>query len=319
MQNTILRNPSKEELKSSTTDFCQLSGTMLHEAANSALGQNLGEAHIVPSLTVHSGYMLGRLYVSSSPTDGLSSFSSIVYVVSPGQSLIVLNEEFDTRENRVLDDLKTIANTSSSGGELILGLLKMSVANLSDHIQSVDSQLAQIQNDVRIASTVKLNRASELLANCNSRTYPAEIEILGVELLIFGLEEIGTNLAQDKLDLRDSTGWEMFGKDLEVTAGEVALQCRQLRARSSSLIRGLSSIFSEIQRQQNENQRSSNRYVSSLAFLVFLPLLMLNFYSQFFAEGEIWSNNWTTKMFWVAIVMVELGCFSFLRARRWLR
>ncbi len=319
MENTILRNPSKEELESSISGFCQLSGTMLHESATSALGQNLGEAHIVPSLSVHSGYMLGRLYVSSSPTDGLSSFSSVVYVVSPAQSLIVLTEDRDTREGPVLGDLKTIANASSSGGELILGLLKMSVVNLSAHIQSVDSQLAQIQNDVRLASTVKLNRATELLANCNSRTYPAEIEILGVELLIFGLEEIGTNLAQDKLDLRDSTGWEMFGKDLEVTAGEVALQCRQLRARSSSLIRGLSSIFSEIQRQQNENQRSSNRQVSSLAFLFFLPLLMLNFYSQFFAEGEIWSNNWTTNLFWIAIALVELGAFLFLRARRWLR
>jgi uncharacterized membrane protein len=85
------------------------------------------------------------------------------------------------------------------------------------------------------------------------------------------------------------------------------------------LIRGLSSIFSEIQRQQNENQRGSNRQVSSLAFLFFLPLLMLNFYSQFFAEGEIWSNSWTTNLFWIAIAMVELGAFLFLRARRWLR
>ena len=139
MENTILRNPSKEELESSISGFCQLSGTMLHESATSALGQNLGEAHIVPSLSVHSGYMLGRLYVSSSPTDGLSSFSSVVYVVSPAQSLIVLTEDRDTREGQVLGDLKTIANASSSGGELILGLLKMSVVNLSAHIQSVDS------------------------------------------------------------------------------------------------------------------------------------------------------------------------------------
>ena len=111
---------------------------------------------------------------------------------------------------------------------------------------------------------------------------------------------------------------ELFGKDLEVSAREAALQCRNLRVMSDNLMRGLRSVFSEIERHQSEIQRKSSRLVGSVVVLLFLPLLMLNFYSQFFAEGEIWSNSWTTDLFWIGIVIVEFGVLILLRARKWL-
>ena len=320
MNNKVLCNPSSSDLFSAINAFEDESKTKVHAAASSALRRDLGDAHFVPSLTVHDGYMLGRLYVSSSPDDEDQQFSSIVYVVSPTYGVVVLSQmDDDGLQERLSEELLNVANAASSGGELILGLLQLVVAKVAEHIHAVNLQLEAIQRDVRSSSSLRFGPANNLLSSCDSRTYPAEIEILGVELLILGLERIGSDLSQDKLDLRDSAGWEMFGKDLEVSAGEVALQCQQLRVVSASLIRGLNSVFSEIQRQQNENQRKSNRFVSSIAALFFLPLLMLNFYSQFFAEGEIWSNQWTTDLFWLFIVGVETGAFVFLRARRWLR
>ena len=317
--NKVLCNPLASDLSSALSDFEEKAGLKVHSAASNALKENGVNANLVPSLTEHIGYLAGRLCVPSSPDDGVPEFVSIAYIVSGTQSLIVLtqDERKSTQEN-LYAELVRLADAATSTGQLILDLLQMVIAKVSQHIEAVELQLLEIQRDVRLSSTLKFEPAIALLVSCNGRTYPAEIEILSVGPVIAGLEEIGINLAQNSLDLIDSMGRELFGKDLEVSAREAALQCRNLRVMSDNTMRGLRSVFSEIERHQSAIQRNSSRLVASVVVLLFLPLLMLNFYSQFFAEGEIWSNSWTTDLFWIGIVIVEFGVLILLRARKWL-
>jgi len=319
MMNRVLCNPLASDLSSALSDFEEKAGLKVHSAASSALKEYRTNANLVPSLTEHIGYLTGRLCVPSSPDDGVPEFVSIAYIVSGTQSLIVLtqDERKSTQEN-LYAELVRLADAATSTGQLILDLLQIVIAKVSQHIEAVELQLLEIQRDVRLSSTLKFEPAIALLVSCNGRTYPAEIEILSVGPVIAGLEEIGINLAQNSLDLIDSMGRELFGKDLEVSAREAALQCRNLRVMSDNTMRGLRSVFSEIERHQSAIQRNSSRLVASVVVLLFLPLLMLNFYSQFFAEGEIWSNSWTTDLFWIGIVIVEFGVLILLRARKWL-
>ena len=319
MMNRVLFNPLASDLSSALSDFEEKSGLKVHSAASSALRENRVKVNLVPSLTDHIGYLAGRLCIPSSPDDGVPEFVSIAYIVSGTQSVIVLSQdETKSDQENLYAELLRLVDAATSTGKLILDLLQMVIAKVSQHIAAVEMQLLEIQRDVRLSSTLKFGPATALLLRCSGRTYPAEIEILSVGPVIAGLEEIGINLAQNSLDLIDSTGRELFGKDLEVSAREAALQCRNLRVMSDNLMRGLRSVFSEIERHQSEIQRKSSRLVGSVVVLLFLPLLMLNFYSQFFAEGEIWSNSWTTDLFWIGIVIVEFGVLILLRARKWL-
>ena len=320
MGNTFIVNPSNSELQIAILEFEEKVKAELHPVAVGALTAEIGDRPAAPSLATHSGYMLGRLCLASVAYGGRSEFGLVAYVASKNHSLIVLRQSGTTEsKGEVANDLSAISRSASTGGVLVLDLLQSAVARVSEQLKSIGTQLEDVRRVVRGIPELSQRRSSESLNDSQKQIFLAEVELFNLIPLIKGLVEIGSDLAEDKLDLLDASGQEMFGPDLEISASEISLQSRQLKIEAGSLTDGFKSVISDIQMQHSDLQRRSNRYMSSIAVLVLEPIVLINLYSEFFAEGKIWSNSLTTNYPWVVVVLAELGLFAFLRSRKWLK
>jgi Mg2+ and Co2+ transporter CorA len=315
-----MKNPTDREIDEGIRLFEDAARVSLHRVASGALRSLGGELSPVPSLVKHDGYMLGRLYVASSPRDGRASFIAVSFVVARNSSLVVLHgDDAESLTRSLHATVENLAKSSTSGADVALGLLNISMQQLDDHLRDVNQQVRELREGISNLSSERQGSALRQLVYLGEVARVAEAELLSVFSLVDGLAAVGRRIASDELDLHDDSGIELFGPSDEITAAEIEVKGTELLLVAQNLLRRLEAASKDLQLGHSELRHRANRRMMAVVALAVSPYLLLNIYTQFFAEGEIWSNSFTTRYSWIIIVAIESGLLAYIYRRKWLR
>jgi hypothetical protein len=319
--NTFLVNPSSQELEQSLRSFEASSDVDLHPVVRECLSQMERGLFRVPFLSSHGTYLFGCLFTPSSSIDGRSDLTRIGFIASHDASLFLVSSE--TNETQISDSfvlkLRQAVDAAESSASSVIGVIEASLNELISHLNSVENELGTAAAGIERSVSLGSKRANMELASCQSRLGINAGELVNVEPIIDAMCGICTAISEDRLDIRDKDRGEMFGGNLEIRSSYLADRSNQLLAAARGASRLLAELQIGHQARMSELRIRANQLLAALATLFISPVILLNVYSQFLAEGQSLSNSFTANYFWVVIVGLVSAEAAFFRAKKWLR
>lgn len=320
VRNEITINPSNGEVERALANFESTTRISLHPLVRKSLAQTERGSFRVPFLRSHGSYVFGAVYVPSSANDGKPDLVRINCLASHNTSLFIVAHE--SHGVPVPSDLaatlrQAVGSADTAGG--VLGVLESVVNEFSAHLDSVQNNLTVASSDIQKAARLGSRRAATELASCSAKLRIASGELVNVEPIVEAMEHIGAAIAVEGLDVRTDGKGELFGKNLEIQSQHLADRSRHLLAATRGASRSLADLQIALDAQRSELRVRGNQLLAALVTLFLTPVILLNVYSQFLAEGQSWSNDFTANNFWVVIVTVAVVQVGYFRAKKWLR
>jgi len=319
--NTFLVNPSSQELEQSLRSFEASNDVGLHPVVRQSLGRIEQGVFRVPFLSSHGSYLFGNFFVPTSADDGKPELAKIGIIANNDVSLFLVGS--DANHSQISDSFtlklrQSISAADSSVGS-IMGVIELVLNELDSHISIVDDSLVVASEGIQRSEKLTSKRADREMASSLARIRIASGELVNLEPIADEMGSICKAISEDLLDVRKNGKNEMFGTHSEIGSHHLAVRSRQLMAATRGASRTLAEIQIAFQAQMSELRIRGNRLLTALASLFLTPVILLNFYSQFLAEGQNLSNEFTANYFWVVIVgLVSLEA-AFFRAKKWLR
>lgn len=319
--NHLIIDSSAQEVERALTNFESSTKLNLHPVVRETLAQTERGSFRVPFLSSHGSYVFGSVYVPTSANDGKPDLVRISCLASHDASLFLVASESQgvPVKNELALTLRKVVESADTAGGSVLGVLELVVNELGAHLDVVQSDLAAASYGIQKAARLSSRRAAAELASCQSKLRTASGELVNVEPIVEAMGHISASIAEDRLDLRVDGKGELFGKNLEIRSQHLADRSRQLTAAARGASRSLAESQVAFDAQTSELRIRGNQLLVALATLFLTPVILLNVYSQFLAEGQSWSNEFTANNFWIVIVAVAVAQAGYFRAKKWLR
>lgn len=309
-----------EDLENALRSF-ELSSGVVHPVVRETLTQPEVGAFRIPFLISHGTYLFGCLFAPTSAKDGRPDLMRVSCLVSLDSTLFFVNCEAPSSSVPESFGLKlraTVGAAESSGAK-VLAAFETVLNELKFHLESIESDLATASDGIQRSAKMTSKRAATELALSQAKLRVASGELLNIEPIVEAMTSISRSVSEDQLDLTYVKERELFERSLEIQSRHLSEKSNQLFA----AYRGASRLLAELQigfgAQMSELRIKGNHFLVALATLLLTPVILLNVYSQFLAEGQSWSNEFTASYFWVVVVGVASIQGAFFRVRKWLR
>lgn len=307
--NTLLVNPSAQDLEQSLRNFETSTNVGLHPVVRQSLGQIERGVFRVPFLSSHGTYLFGSVFTPTSAEDGRPELARIGIIATNDTSLFLVSSEGNHSQISDAFALKlqqTIA-TAETSADGLLGVIEIVLKELESHINTVDRSLAVAAEGIQKSEDLSSKRAANELASSQARIRIAAGELMNFEPIADEMEKICITISEGLL------------KHAEIVADYLANRSRQLMAATRGASRTLAELQIAFEAQMSELRIRGNRLLTALASLFLTPVILLSFYSQFLAEGQNLSNGFTANYFWVVVVGLVALETALFRAKKWLR
>ncbi|MFM8958319.1 MAG: hypothetical protein ACKOJH_13065 [Actinomycetota bacterium] len=219
----------------------------------------------------------------------------------------------------IVSAVRRAASTEDSPANSVLGVLEAVLNELCSHHEAIENELSAAEQGIQRSSRLSSRRAAAELASCQSKLRVAAGELVNIEPIVEAMGEISSAIAGDRLDIRGEGTSELFGKNSEIRSQHLADRCKQITAATRGASRSLAEMQIAFQAQMSDLRVRGNQLLTALATLFLTPVILLNVYSQFLAEGQSWSNEFTANYFWIVVVGAAVAEAIFFRAKKWLR
>lgn len=319
--NTVVISPAAHDLEAALRTFETTTKIALHPVVRETLGRSDQGPFRVPFFASHGSYLFGSFFAPTSAMDGKPDLMRISCLTSLDTSLILVASE--SANTGVSDSfaatVRTGVHSADSCAGSILAVLEAVFNQLATHHETIADELVAAADGIEKSSRLSSRRAAAELATCQTKLRVAAGELVNVEPIIDALCDISSAIAGDRLDLKGDGKGELFGKSSEIRSHHLADRYRQLMASSHGASRSLAESQASYQARVAELRVRGNQMLAALATLFLTPVILLNIYSQFLAEGQSWSNEFTANYFWVVIAGAAAAEFAVFRAKKWLR
>ena len=307
--NTLLVNPSEQDLEQSLRNFETSTNVGLHPVVRQSLGQIEQGVFRVPFLGSHGPYSFGSIFTPTSAEDGKPELAKIGIIATNDACLFLVSSEGN--HSQISDALalklqQTIA-TAETSADSLLGVIEIVLKELDSHINAVDRNLAVAAEGIQRSEDLSSKRAANELASSQVRIRIAAGELMNCEPIADEMEKICIAISEGLLE------------HAEIVADYLANRSRQLMAATRGVSRTLAELHIALEEEMSELGIRGNRLLMALASLFLTPVILLSFYSQFLAEGQNLSNGFTTNYFWVVIIGLVALETALFRAKKWLR
>ena len=308
----ILVNPSVEVSAAACQAFAESLGNQVHPRILESLGRNDRDSKVAKNfLMSHETYLYGVVSVPSSSSDGLADFIQVTLIAYEEKLLTFVNGE--TSPNSIGDVLiqelhEVSGNYNSSGGSVGAAINNL----LASCSSALDSYLGEIK-EILICLDFGQNllNTGQLLNSC-------ETELLSVQPVMIGLSRIADDIANDVVDLKLRSGGQLFPRNLEIESKMLCLRVEQMDLILQEAIKLVDAGYNKINLHYSESNSKNMHLVLALIILAVSPILMLNVYSSFFAEGERWSSSLSAQFFWVPIALIFVVELFYFKKIKWL-
>ena len=156
------------------------------------------------------------------------------------------------------------------------------------------------------------------LLNTGQLLNSCETELLSVKPVMTGLSRIADDIANNVVDLKLRSGGQLFPRDLEIESRMLRLRVEQFDLILQGVSKRVDAGYNKINLHYSESNSQNMHFVLALVVLAVSPILMLNVYSSFFAEGERWSSSLSAQFFWVPIVLIFVVELFYFKKIKWL-
>lgn len=307
--NTLLVNPSLQELEQSLYSFETSNNVGLHPVVRQSLGQIEQGVFRVPFLSSHGSYIFGSIYTPTSSEDGKPELAKIGIIATNDACLFLVSS--DGNHSQISDafalKLQQTIVTAETSADSLLGVIEIVLKELDSHINTVDRNLVVVAEGIQRFEELSSKRAAIELASSQVRIRIAAGELMNFEPIADEMEKICIAISEGLLE------------HAEIVADYLAIRSRQLMAATRGASRTLAELQIAFQAQMSELRIRGNRLLTALASLFLTPVILLSFYSQFLAEGQNLSNGFTANYFWVVIIGLVALETALFRAKKWLR
>lgn len=308
----LLINPSSEEVSNACRAFAESHKIQIQPRLMESLRRGSFDSDIAKNFLVsHETYLYGVVSVPSSSSDGLADFVQVTLLAC---------------ESHLLTFATGVANPNSIGGTYIKDLQEMSKRfnGSGGSIGKLISDLIALSSDV-LNNFVREVRKVVSSLDSQSNSFIAgkvltfcETELLSVKPVMAGLAQIAEDIANDIVDLRSESGVELFNRELEIDLKMLSLRVGHIDLYLQEALKLVDAGHHRISNQYSQENSRNMHLVLALMVLSISPILMLNVYSQFFAEGERWSSSFSSQFFWIPISVVLAVELIYFRKIKWL-
>lgn len=308
----LLVNPSVEVSNAACKAFAESLGNQIHPRILESLGQNKRDSKVAKNfLMSHETYLYGVVSVPSSSSDGLADFIQVTLLVYEDRLLTFVNGE--TSSNSIGDvfiqELQKSSNNHNSSGGSVGAAINNLLASSSNALNSYLGEIKETLNCLDFGRN--LLNTGQLLNSC-------ETELLSVQPVMTGLSRIADDIANDVVDLKLRSGGQLFPRDLEIESRMLRLRVEQLDLILQGVLKLVDAGYNKINLHYSESNSQNMHFVLALIVLAVSPILMLNIYSTFLAEGERWSGSLSAQFFWVPIGLIFVAELFYFKKIKWL-
>lgn len=319
--NTVVVNPSAEDTEQALRAFEASTKTALHSVVRQSLSQLERGTFHVPSVGAHGSYIFGSVYAPTSALDGKPDLTRVVCLVSRESSLFIIGSATQGApiSDSIVSAVRRAASSEDSPANSLLGVLEAVINELCLHHEAIEYELSAAEQGIQRSSRLRSGRAAAELASCQSKLRVAAGELVNIEPIVEAMGEISSAIAGDRLDVRSQGRSELFGENSEIRSQHLADRCKQIIAATRGASRSLAEMQIAFQVQMSDLRFRVTQLLTALATLFLTPVILLYVYSQFLAEGQSWSNEFTANYFWIVAVGAAVAEAIFFRAKKWLR
>jgi hypothetical protein len=308
----FLVNPSAEVSNATCKAFAESLGNQLHSSVLESLGRNKRDSKVAKNfLMSHETYLYGVVSIPSSSSDGLADFIQVTLLACEEKLLTFVNGE--TSSNSIGDifihELQELTNNYNNSGGSVGGAINNLLASSCSALESYLGEIKKILDCLDFGGN--LLNTGQLLNSC-------ETELRSVQPVMTGLNRIADDIANDVVDLKLRSGGQLFPRDLEIESRVMRLSIDQLDLILQELLKRVDAGYNKINLHYSESNSQNMHFVLALIVLAVSPILLLNIYSTFFAEGERWSNSLSAQFFWVPIGLIFLVELFYFKKIKWL-
>jgi hypothetical protein len=274
----------------------------------------------------HLDYLFGFLYIPESAIDGLISFSRLVLLATNDH--LMLFTTCEDQESKSIQRWEVLglelerSSKQSDVGRKVISVLKFVVEEIQTaidiHRQISDKIQSEMETSARLSRTTQTSKLEQFGHQLNT----AKTEVENLSSLLYGLSRITRSIIDDDLDLvkrGDFKSEEMFPSETEVGLKYQRTVLSQLQSFQQFLIARIQTQLASLNLLQNALQTKASQSVLAVATLGVSPILVLAIYSQFFAEGQRLSSEYSFKGLIIALILVwgvEIAYFA-RKHRNW--
>ena len=308
----LLVNPSAEVSNAACKAFAESLGNQIHPSILESLGRNKRNSKVAKNfLMSHETYLYGVVSVPSSSSDGLADFVQVTLLAYEEKLLTFVNGE--TSSNSIGDifiqGLQELSNNYNNSGGSVGAAINNLLVSSSNALESYLGEIQEILNCLDFGQNF-LN-TGQLLNSC-------ETELLSVQPVMTGLSRIADDIANNVVDLKLRSGGQLFPRDLEIESRMLRLRVEQFDLILQGVSKRVDAGYNKINLHYSESNSQNMHFVLALIVLAVSPILMLNVYSSFFAEGERWSSSLSAQFFWVPVVFIFVVELFYFKKIKWL-
>ena len=319
--NRIVIEQSVEDLEDALQSFEKSTKMVLHPVVRETLKESTYGPFRIPFLVSHGSYLFGCFFVPGSSIDGKPDLTRISCVASSDVLLIAVKcaAGNDGVQNSLDAMIRSTIDLADSCAENMLAVLELVLDRLVFHYGLIANELVAAAEGIDQSAIFSSRRAAAELAKSHAKLRIAAGELINIEPIVGAMCDVSAAIEEDRLDLKSDDGSELFEANSEIRCQSLVNRFTQLKVSFNGAARSLSEAQTSLQVRVAELRVRGNRLLVALATLFLTPVILLNLYSQFFAEGQSWSNEFTANFFWVVIISSVIAELVLFRAKKWLR